>query len=109
MCCDTCGLIRCTCPPPPKPVYDDSHYLIDGMRVKTVREFKKTYGMTKILGVPYRTVSWETGIYNKILYKDKKSAEKELLKRIKRQIKMTEKSLQQLKKKRDGLIASTNK
>jgi hypothetical protein len=109
MCCDTCGSIRCKCPPPPKPVYNDAHFLISDGKVITVKEFKETYGWTTINGMKFRTLSWETGIYNKILYETKKAAEKELLKQVKHQIKTTQSVLRQLEKKRDRLQASTNK
>lgn len=109
MCCDTCGSIRCKCPPLPKPVYNDKHFLIEGMEVITVKKFKETYGWTTLYGQKYRTLSWETGIYNKQIYETQFEAEYELLKRVKHQIGTVEKSLRQLEKKKAKLEKKMDK
>lgn len=110
MCCDKCGLIRCTCPPPPKPVYNDKHFVIDGLKIVTVGEFKQYYGVRKYPhGYTIRTISWETGIYNKKLYEKKKDAEKDLLKKVKQAAKNVRSDLKKLEALQLKLETSLNK
>lgn len=99
MCCDICGLIKCTCPPPQPPTYNDEHFLIDGLQIKTVKQFKDTYGWTTIYGQKIKTLSWEIGIYNKTLYENRIEAEKVLLAKVQHQIQETQAILDALKEK----------
>lgn len=100
---------KCAHPPTQSATYNDEHFLIDGLQIKTVKQFKDTYGWTTIYGQKIKALSWENGIYNKTLYEDRAEAEKVLLAKVQHQILETQDILESLKEKARLLSNSPNK
>lgn len=98
MCCEKCGSIRCTCPPPPKPVYNDGHFVIVGLEIQTIKKFKETWGVREMFGTKIRTMNWEIGMHNRAIYTTLPAAEKALLKVVRKEIQETQKRLKSLQK-----------
>ena len=83
MCCDRCGALPCACPKPPEPVYNLDDYVIDGLKIVTIREFKEYYGLSKMRGSTLRIIPWTAGMYGRPVYCSMKEAEEQLLKMVK--------------------------